>query len=294
MIIKSRKAFTLMELLVVISIIALLMSILMPALNKIREQARRIVCGSNLHQIALYLEFYCNDNRNYYPQPYSLNYPWSGTNSDIDGDNTPNSGLLGIIPYIFGNSSAKTSSDVGRMDILWCPSGAQKYTDEEVGSWIGSAYATFGYVQYAGYEGATCAIGTNNGMLQKAWQPLEHCPSKNIPHISSEGKKSRSSWITVTDINFSGFSIMASGETVKDFFPRSNHYSEGKVTQGRNAGMKMDACEGSNALSVDGHVEWYNASVMKDNDKLIQVYINPIMGLTVPIGASWWQFPRTP
>jgi len=46
----KRNAFTLIELLVVISIIAILMAVLMPALTKAREQARRIICASNISQ----------------------------------------------------------------------------------------------------------------------------------------------------------------------------------------------------------------------------------------------------
>jgi len=54
--------FTLVELLVVISIIALLVSILMPALGRAREQARSVECLSNLHRIALSVVFYSDDN----------------------------------------------------------------------------------------------------------------------------------------------------------------------------------------------------------------------------------------
>ena len=59
-----KKGFTLIELLVVISIIALLLSILMPALTKVKEQAKAVVCSSNLRQMAVALEVYTAENEN--------------------------------------------------------------------------------------------------------------------------------------------------------------------------------------------------------------------------------------
>src|SRR3954471_5954414 len=67
---RKNQGFTLVELLVVIGIIALLISILLPSLNRARETANRVKCGSNLKQIGQALLLYSNENRNAFPRTY--------------------------------------------------------------------------------------------------------------------------------------------------------------------------------------------------------------------------------
>jgi prepilin-type N-terminal cleavage/methylation domain-containing protein/prepilin-type processing-associated H-X9-DG protein len=87
-----RKGFTLVELLVVIGIIALLISILLPSLNRARETANRVKCGSNMRQIGQAILLYANENKGNYPRTRYLstvstaNGSWDATNTNTAVD----------------------------------------------------------------------------------------------------------------------------------------------------------------------------------------------------------------
>jgi prepilin-type N-terminal cleavage/methylation domain-containing protein len=74
---EKRKAFTLVELLVVISIIALMLAILMPALSKARAQARKVICGNQSHQWSIAIGAYSSENNGKIPRTsHAQGTPW--------------------------------------------------------------------------------------------------------------------------------------------------------------------------------------------------------------------------
>ncbi len=113
------RAFTLVELLVVIGIISVLIAMLLPALNKARESAQRISCASNLRQVAMAWIAYTSDYKGVLPLvsanrwdssiPAADNYLWPSMLKPYVNDKTPN-----YLPY-------RPSDGVNPHGVFECP-----------------------------------------------------------------------------------------------------------------------------------------------------------------------------
>lgn len=134
---KSRRGFTLIEVLVVVAIIGLLAGILLPSLSAARRQSRKSVCIHNLHEIGVALQAYMVSNKDTFPSCAAL--PSDELDKDAD-DRLP--GLPVALKNEVGRSGlTRTSDKVDKShEVFLCPSdenreqpelGGRRYFDTE-------------------------------------------------------------------------------------------------------------------------------------------------------------------
>jgi prepilin-type N-terminal cleavage/methylation domain-containing protein/prepilin-type processing-associated H-X9-DG protein len=125
---KQNRGFTLVELLVVIGIIALLISILLPALSRARESANAIKCASNLRSVGQGMALYVAENHNTYPAAY-IYEGMTITGSAPGGTQLPAGAVTGYVhwsSFLYGHKDKSATDAIFRTlsgwDAFTCPS----------------------------------------------------------------------------------------------------------------------------------------------------------------------------
>jgi len=139
--------FTLVELLVVIGIIALLISILLPALNSAKERANRVKCASNLKQIGTGLMLYNNDNKTY---PRAIYVPGTGLtagafapSTNADPFNTANQHNVGVALFLLCRTVDLTTQ------VFICPSTSDDNDPSTVAVGLRANFSASNNLSYA-------------------------------------------------------------------------------------------------------------------------------------------------
>jgi len=236
---KKTKGFTLVELLVVIAVIALLMSVLMPALRMARDQAMRIVCGSRIGQITKGMMIYADENQNSIPEgggwwPWDVSYRATNLLLNSMGKNTDN----------FDTASG---ADLPAQKDFYCPSNVsqKRFRDEAWGF-------TIDPVNKRGYRVLGFAFLWRSGWNQNGTKVI----------MDEDGNKSDKRFIDRIDVKRPAESELVIDVVLRD--PGTNNYMNVSVGGMDSQGINDTTSHlrtpskpmGGNIGFVDGHIEW--------------------------------------
>lgn len=239
-----RKGFTLVELLVVVGIIATLIAILLPALNRARDQARRVQCSAYLRGIGESVLMYAGENKGSIPNVLSnTTITYSGMTVDpAFGDQWPNNITLGTRDALVSYGAPE--------QVMYCPANLDV---DQAGYWDftnasnGSRYCVIGYfmlfyrAEEVSWPGAPPIIVHPLPQTDDLYDHYIQKITDNNPTDTTLGGDTTVHYDSV-------WSPFAGG-----YFSGTDHLL--------NSGLPA----GGNILFLDGHVQWRNFGDMSLN-----------------------------
>jgi len=266
---RGRSAFTLVELLVVIGIIAILIGILLPSLNKARQSAKAVQCMSNMKQLGNGFILYVNNYKGY--------LPWTGNS---DGNSTVNpigpwddsAYWANAVPKLVGAHSyfelltLGTAPGMADNNLFICPSAGPAGSNNLAADPNSDKNKDVlgpkgGFIMYGNAPGTAPAYLTNDASALTNVEGHEVFWSYAI-----NSKIDNSLNTSVTHIYFTKVSTMKPNAEVPLLVEKGMNYSEihprmpltTSINRGKTTWTRMTTRhrKGGNILFVDGHVDW--------------------------------------
>jgi len=264
----KRRGFTLIELLVVVAIIALLIAILLPSLNKARDQARKTQCAANLKGIGSVLNLYAAQWKDRMPAVSSGAAPATqGTQLHDVPVNVLNL-MMGI------NITDYSAGSLGAFSVrkaYYCPSNTEQNTDA---NWapLGANTNTFrslGYAILINRQFATNPFATASNLSYTRQQP----PLALIANLN--------------DMTYPANQEMALDDAISNNNLNDSTTIFGVQPYSTNHSDKSRAL-GTNTLCGDGHVEWrpMPSDLTPAGQKVVSIKI------ATPASYSWIPNPQ--